>query len=232
MNQYECIILVIASRSDIYDKLINVYWSKLIKYVDRNYNNKILIKLIFNKASVNGLDINTNNIIQTDIDENLIPGVLKKTIFALKEIDANYNYNYLVRTNLSSFFILDNLLKECCRLQKQDIYAGVIGSTRTGTFCSGAGFWLSPDNVRYILQNEKHINYNIIDDVSLGILMQNKKKTPMRRYDIIKNIDNRNKVSLIQNIKLSGHYHIRIKNQKNRNLDVIYMQEFTNFLYS
>jgi hypothetical protein len=43
--------------------------------------------------------------IANNIEENLHPGVLDKTIFGLEYINTTYNYKHILRTNISSFFI-------------------------------------------------------------------------------------------------------------------------------
>jgi hypothetical protein len=55
MKELDCVILVIASRNQIYDALINVYWSKLIQYVKAKYNNIIKIYLLFGDTDLKGL---------------------------------------------------------------------------------------------------------------------------------------------------------------------------------
>ena len=53
----------------------------------------------------------------------------------------------------------------------------------------------------------------------------------MPRYDLIANINVENKKQLIQQIVNSNHYHIRIKNGRNRNLDIEYFKSFYDLLY-
>ena len=62
--------------------------------------------------------------------------------------------------------------------------------------------------------------------------MTDKNKQPLPRYNIVDNNNVENKKELLENIIKSNHFHIRIKNENNRNLDIEYMQEFTNILYS
>jgi hypothetical protein len=117
-------------------------------------------------------------------------------------------------------------------LSKENTYAGVIGEHRENQFVSGAGYWLSRDNVEFILNNKDKIDYNSqLDDVVIGGLMASRNKKYSPRYNIINNENIEDKRELLENIISSGHYHIRIKNQQDRNLDIEYMTEFTNILY-
>lgn len=225
MKNIDLVLLVIASTGeDYYCDFINEYWSSFIKYIEKhNYNIKIF--LIFGRGNnIERLNINEKNIIiANDIEENLHPGVLDKTIFGLEYINSTYNYKHILRTNISSFFIIDNLVNINKSLPDSNIYAGVSAST----FVSGAGFWLSRDNVNYILNNKVLINYNIIwDDVAIGDLLKTFKKTDLPRYDIYDNIKVDSTLDSMQN-----HYHIRVKTT-NRTEDVIILKKLTNHFYS
>jgi hypothetical protein len=92
---------------------------------------------------------------------------------------------------LSSFLIIDNLIRLYQSLPESDVYAGAMGSflykKNKYKFVSGAGFWLTPDNVEFIVRNFNRLDVNIIDDVAIGILMDTKKKIQLNRFDIIDN---------------------------------------------
>lgn len=234
-NSYDIILLVIASRSNIYDKLMQIYWKPLIKHLKEN-NYKIKIFLIFgNNNKLNELKISSEDIIITDTSESVIPGILIKTLNSYRYIEENYSYKHILRTNLSSFFIIDNLIKISKNLPNENAYAAVIGKYRNNKnilFGSGAGFWLSRDYVLFVLNNKKNLNFNLIDDVAIGNLMKNKKIISLPRYDLDKNINFENKKDLLNNIISNNHYHIRIKNPKNRLIDLDYFKTFTKILYN
>lgn len=225
MENTDLILLVIANTGeDYYCNFINEYWSHFIKYIEKHNNNNIVIFFVFGCGNnIEKINIDKKNIIIADnIEENLHPGVLDKTIFGLEYINSIYNYKHILRTNLSSFFILDNLLNIHKSLSDSNIYAGVCAPT----FVSGSGFWLSRDNVNYILEHKALINYNIIwDDVAIGDLLKNLNKTDLPRYDIYENINIENSLDSIQK-----HYHIRVKT-KNRNDDIIILKQLTEYFY-
>ena len=112
-------------------------------------------------------------------------------------------------------------------LNKEKVYAGVIGVGTSTLFCSGAGFWISKDICNFIIENEKNLDFKLNDDVSIGnfLYKKNIKLIKLNRFDIL-----RNKRYLFKNI-INNHYHIRIKNIKNRNNDLIYFKHLTNILY-
>ena len=231
-NNYDIIFLIITSRSDIYDKLIEIYWKPFIKYLkEKKYRIKIYF-MFGNDVILNDLNLSSEDYIVTNSPENLIPGILKKTLNSFKYIEENYKYKYILRTNLSSFFILDNLITLSKNLPNEDLYAGVIGNHNNILFGSGAAFWLSRDNILFILDNKEKINLRLPDDVAIGDLMKDKKRIILNRYDLDKNINYDNKNELLKSIISNNDYHIRIKNPQNRLIDLEYFKSFTEILYN
>lgn len=230
----DIIIIVIASRGKTYDNFINHYWKNIIEYVNNNHNN-IKIYLIFgNDLNMDGILVDKDDIIISNSKESWIPGILEKTIFSLEYIDKNYDYKHIFRTNLSSFLIINNLIKMSDKLDNKELYGGVVGLHENTNYVSGAGIWLSKDYVRYIINNKNKINYNEIDDVAIGLLMKNKKITDgINRYDIKEGeiIDKKSFSKIIKD-----HYHIRVKidrqENKSSNDDIEYMKKMTNYIYS
>ena len=241
MNKnYSLILAVITSRNEIYDGLINNFWAKLIKYIKKN-NYKIKIFLLVDESNINGLDIQEEDILYFDHNKHstisythsnhYLKHILKKTIDCFDYIENNYEYKHILRTNLSSFFILDQLIKVHNSLNYEDVFAGICAHN-IFPFISGAGFWLSSDNIKFILFNKDKLDFNLIDDVAIGKLMEDKKKTSLDRFDITNDINNYTYLQDIQDIISQNHYHIRIKNERDKNMDIVYMKEFTDILYN
>ena len=248
-DNYDIIILVIANTGEIYDQLINKYWKYLINYIVNN-NYRIKIFLLFgNNYNTDHLEIDNDNKLIYNIEDNLIPGILKKNIKAYEYINKTYNYKHVIRTNLSSFLIIDELVKLSNNLDSNNLYGSfplINHGYRhyVGKVGSGAGFWLSRDNVEYILSS--NINYNVADDIAIGKILESKKFTNLKRIDIVEpdswvsgaprveisSIPNNiEKLQLLNDIIKAGHYHIRIKINNNRNIDVFLMEYFTQILY-
>lgn len=124
-----------------------------------------------------------------------IPGLLSKTIYAFSHLVNKYDIFY--RTNLTSiphlenlwsfvnnndisysgFYVWDNTLRQqimdyhliannrCLTdMNNLDKYKG-------NSFVSGSGFFLNRGEVIHILENRKNIRYDIVDDVSIGLLI-------------------------------------------------------------
>ena len=232
MINIDIVMLVIASRSDIYDQMINKYWCYLIKYIKEN-NYSIKIYLLFgNNVKTDDLNLNDDDKLILNTPESYMPGILIKTIESFKIINNLYDYKHIIRTNLSSFFIVENILKISENLNDNNIYAGVNGiqPAQNIPFVSGSGFWLSRDIVNIILNNKNKLNKNLVDDVSIGDLLSNINKSKLDRYDLTNGIEIFDKKKLIEDIIEKEHYHIRI-NSINKNLDIKYMKAFTELLY-
>jgi len=212
---YENIMLVISSRGEFYDKFIKYYWIPFINFVEKKNNNKLKIILIFNNIDLDDLNIPNNNFLKFKNIENFIPGILQKTIDAFEYINKNYKYNKILRTNLSSFFIYENLIAKLKFLDNNNLYHGVIGDYKTQPFISGALFTISKDVVEFIINNKNNLNYNLIDDVAIGYLLTDFKKLNGYRYNILNNtelpdISNLNK--FVNDIEKYKSYHVRIYN--------------------
>ena len=192
MINKDIVMLVIASRSDIYDQMINKYWCYLIKYIKEN-NYSIKIYLLFgNNVKTDDLNLNDDDKLILNTPESYMPGILIKTIESFKIINNLYDYKHIIRTNLSSFFIVENILKISENLNDNNIYAGVNGiqPAQNIPFVSGSGFWLSRDIVNIILNNKNKLNKNLVDDVSIGNILNNNNinKYILDRYDLVNGI--------------------------------------------
>ena len=135
-----------------------------------------------------------------------------KTIGAFEHIYKNYDFDYIYRTNLSSYLntkLLSKVIEET-----SPEYFGFIGRHNNIVFCSGSGYAISKNLTKKILQFKEQWNHNYIDDVSLGELLSNHGHTPTlaRRFDIVQKI-NETQID-------PSHYHYRIKIQGNRQLEL------------
>lgn len=128
-------------------------------------------------------------------EETYIPGILNKTVEAIRAIGLDYDFVW--RTNLSSVLDFDGLLRYCCGLNPLPkggpvaslkdgqlrcvFYAGYTGLADVTTnkdidsnirFASGSGFLLSREAVHYLIDNEALLRRDLIDDVAIGALLE------------------------------------------------------------
>lgn len=83
-----------------------------------------------------------------------------------------HRHRYLLRTNISSMWCFPKYLKyidEKYPHGSQKVYDGILG--KENKFVGGAGFLLSPDLERLLVNDQEHLHYEIIDDVAIGKLL-------------------------------------------------------------
>lgn len=206
-------MLVIASRSDIYDGFITKYWKGLMSYIRDKYQ-EVKCLLLFGDTNLSGLELDESDYLRFPIAETMIPGILEKTMAGFRYVNDKYDYDYIFRTNLSSMILMDNFMRVVDGLSPRLVYAGVQGRcTDYGeeiVFTSGCGFFLSVDNVHYLIEHDSSLPYHMIDDVAIGAML--KVCQFMDRYDMY--WENHNHGTLIDELCEIGkrHYHIRLKN--------------------
>jgi hypothetical protein len=141
--------------------------------------------------------------------EETFDSVYEKTILAFRFfLPIISKYDFIFRTNLSSFVILQKYVDFCSSFPKQKLCSAVIG-IKDGyiRFPSGCGFTISPD-VFEIIANSNAPKV-IQDDITIGVILQTHgiDIQPAPRVDIL-NMDIYNQLAL--GIP-SFNYHFRLK---------------------
>lgn len=96
-------------------------------------------------------------------------GILNKTLLSFEAmLSRMHEFDYVLRANLSSFYVFERLLKFLKNLPKEKYYCGY--STPKAPFIFGSGIILSPDLVELMIKNKKElIDRQKIDDVAIGL---------------------------------------------------------------
>jgi hypothetical protein len=94
-----------------------------------------------------------------------------KTVEAFKASINNFDFDYIYRTNVSSYIDLIKLNEFVNNKPRDGYYGGAVGTHQGISFASGCGYFLSRDVVNKVLENRKLWDHNLIDDVSLGKLL-------------------------------------------------------------
>jgi hypothetical protein len=227
-QKIKLIILIIASKEEIYEEFQKAQRNTWIKDIE----NRNDIKYFYVYNGHHKFEVINDKIFC--VHEENINNILKKTIDAFNYINENYDYDYILRTNLCSYFIIDNLLKKLENKPKENLYWGVINYYFNPiNYISGTCIILTKDLIKKIITNREKINYNNVehmsigtpvDDMSLGIFLNyDYKYIDAHRIDIEYNDLNYNELDI------DNFYHIRFKSN-NRKIDIKRMYALNNYL--
>lgn len=116
-------------------------------------------------------------------------GLINKTIQAMKEVDKRCTFDYLVRTNLSTFWYLKALLKKLQALPKTMCFSGPLLNWFTGPAAAGFAITISNDLVGAILNfpEDKILldrDFGIPEDILLGNEITSAYKASLLNSDI------------------------------------------------
>jgi hypothetical protein len=192
-EHYKVILLIIASDGDGYCEFTDCW---------RKYMNEfpgVRSFFVYSDPTIE-MDVHvTNDSIVHRSDETMIPGILYKTIAAFSVCNVFFNYDYILRTNLSSFIHIPRLLT-FLGMQRKDGYAGGhfnilpdhpnkyaehrivnkymgVELNSRFVFLHGACFILSRDVVAIFLElvtlkpDKFNIAECVIDDVAISLML-------------------------------------------------------------
>jgi hypothetical protein len=196
------LLILVLSVEDggIYDEFYksqNDTWnSEIVNNVETYY--------LYGGSNIN--EINDKKVF-TGIEEFLFmnPGVYYKsplsagvkTIKGLEMLNDIIDYDFVLRTNLSSYIdkkmIYDYLLDKprskyysgCVGIENRDIFGNIVKEI---TYASGSGFILSKDLVEFLIDHKNEIENNrFIDDAAIGKLLNEYEIYPesLHRVDLI-----------------------------------------------
>ena len=180
---------------------------------------KILTRLKYLRSLKNYWNKYLNNL-KPDIDQNgstvLIHLPEAYSLIGLKTIKFfeyalnNYQFEYLYRTNVSSYVDLSTLSKAVSALNcESPIYGGVEGFEKETSFASGSGYLIDRDSLKRVVSNKSKWDNFEIDDVALGKIIKNELKlsvTKFKRTDIPFACQ-----ANLSNVGISGVFHYRCK---------------------
>lgn len=166
--------LVLYSNDKEYDKMYDL----TKKYYSR-FSNVKTIYYKFNEDQPDEYELN-GDILLIKGKETYIPGILEKTVKAFQYIENHYKFDYVIRSNISTIVDFD-LLTEY--LQGTPIqYGGGLKNIINGdknhpdlenlVYASGTSIIFSRTVLKEFLNKKQHIRNDLIDDVSIGLLMR------------------------------------------------------------
>lgn len=149
-----------------------------------------------------------------------------KMLKAFQYLQQLGGYDFVLRSNLSSFYRLDLLAQVLQQLPVSRIYAGcpneielpiVGGGVLPLTYISGSGFILSADMVDLVLQRKHQFARNIIDDIWIALTLQDIPRLALARCEV----EDFHEISLENVLKVQARieqavqrqvFHFRVKN--------------------
>jgi hypothetical protein len=134
------------------------------------------------KSSGNANIYEITSVIKNNILVNSVQGwdeILPNTISAMQYLCNNVDFDFLVRTNQSTYWNLTRLEKLLTTLPLRKLYAGHNMIVKDMHFVSGTGIILSKDLVEQIIASQDLIDSELIDDVSIGRFMESIKVQPI-----------------------------------------------------
>jgi hypothetical protein len=145
---YKVILLFFASDTEPIFRNLKILQEK---YIHLNNN----IKCFFTYSNNPELTPKEYDLVYKEYKENHHPpNATGKVVRAMEHIVNNYKFDFLIRTNLSTFWDFDRLLKRLDTLPKEKCLAGRFSNSRPH-HVAGTGMILSPDMVNYIIENQQ-----------------------------------------------------------------------------
>jgi len=155
---------------------------------------------------------NENKIIGNNIYVDVVEELYNcghKTIKTF-ELIKNFDFDYVFRTNSSSYIDKKMLLDFIQDKPKNKYCGAVIGNYNSTPFPSGCGYFLSKDLINLIIEESNIWDHHVIDDVAVGkILLKNNIPISLnQRFDVYQET----------NIP-TNYFHYRLKNN-DRTFDI------------
>jgi hypothetical protein len=174
------IVLIIDSNDLEVYKLLRKEWERYM-----NIDNSVKSYFVYGDETVHDNIIEENNKLIIKNKDNLKPGIFEKTSKALKYLTEKYpNTDYFIRTNISSFWIWENLLDFLYNKPTTNYISSVV----TDSNPAGCGIIMSKDMAQLWANNyDVSYKYKVLDDVCFGYLLYSNSITIQNalRYDII-----------------------------------------------
>lgn len=154
--------------------------------------------------------------------------IITKTLDSIEYFLNKDKYDFIVRTNMSSFWNFNALLKFLETIPNKNIYSGIVTQYGNISYASGAGFIITTDIAKLLLESRAVAeSVKIIDDVDIGYTMAklNIPIYPARRINFLSRSD-------YLNYKINyDDYHYRIKIDSSRNDEIPIMNDLYQLIY-
>lgn len=171
-NNKKILVLVLCSRN---------YLSKISSSSQRDIWGKYEKKIKFfhfvgkvdkKNGEVNYINKNNESYLLLNVDDGY-SSIAQKTLLALEDVYSRFDFDFIFRTNTSSYINVNRLEKFISDNEKILEYCGKKLITENGdTIASGAGFFLSRKNVELLLKKRNYFEESLPDDVAIARLLK------------------------------------------------------------
>lgn len=235
----KALLLLIHSPSPIYDKMFSIQQ----QYV-HSFDEIDTIFVVMRETQMNLVE-QENDIIYVKGKEHVL-NVLYKTITALEYIFQKNEYDFIIRSNISTIIHIPKLIQylhtipttgiytgsQFLNLQWLDPRVGIHNTSLFGTiFASGISITLSNDTVKYLINNKDKLRHDIVDDVSIGLLFQTYNPTILNEGKQYISSDLYTNTITSKNTNINDYIFFRNKSS-NRIVDIQIMDLIVKKLYS
>jgi hypothetical protein len=146
-----------------------------------DYDNMYTVHKQYDKNSIyltSSTSVTTSNynpktqILTVPGKESLVPGILEKTILGIEYCLKNFEFDVLIRSNMSTVIDYVELEKQISTIDNP--YGGHLWNSFNKcpvNFISGCCIVLNKKICNYLLENKNYLEYQIPDDVAIGKLL-------------------------------------------------------------
>jgi hypothetical protein len=178
------------------------------------------------------------------LEDPMVPNMLIKNVKAINYINSKYKYNYIIRSNLSTFWNIPSLMLLYNNIPRNRFFGGHV---IFNSFITGTGIIISNDIVPILLKiNPMSFNYN--DDVAISYFMksqnipichlENLQKYKMNYQILDENVTDinsphhkNNNLEINENTNTDDILYFRIKNA-NQERDILITKTILKKLYN
>jgi len=174
------LLLLIHSYSPIYNEMFSIQQQYVhrLKEIDTFF-------IVMRENQTNQVE-QENDIIYVKGKEHIL-NVLYKTITALEYLFQKNEYDFIIRSNISTIIHIPNLLQYLQMIPTNDVYtssnflnlqwldpqAGIHNTSLFGTiYASGISITLSKDTTQFLIKNKNKLQHDVVDDVSIGLFFK------------------------------------------------------------
>lgn len=188
------------------------------------------IKVFFVYGAGADIDKQEYDLVYDDIIEKYDPSMILKSLRAMAYINDNYNYDYFIRTNLTTVWDFDRLLSRLTTLPLENCLAGTTRKCRyrdivSPDYISGIDLIVNQPMISSIVDHsESIVNWNLPEDWAMFKYFSEVYKAPLHRAPrptahIMENFTEADPIKILKDIELARSLnkdHFRIKNNADR----------------